>query len=70
MTQQAPCGTGPACKKVCIVSQPTIEEEPEEAATGEAMVMEEVGVAGEPAAEAAVDEDAAMQDVPEAVPLI
>ena len=47
---------GPAHKKVCIVSQPMIEEEPEE----EAMATEEVEVVGEPAAEVAVDEDATM----------
>ena len=69
MTQRAPRGMGPACKKQCIVSQPTIEEEPEEEATGEAMVMEEVGAAGGPVAEAAVDEDATMQDALEVVPL-
>ena len=37
--------------------------------TGEAMVTEEVGAVGEPAAEVAVDEDATMQDVLEAVPM-
>ena len=45
--------------------QLTIKEEPEE----EAMVMEEVEAAGEPAAEAVADEDATMQDAMEVVPL-
>ena len=49
--------------------QLTIEEEPEEEATGEAMAMEEVEVAGEPAVEAAMDEDTTMQDAPEVIPL-
>ena len=42
-----------------------IEEEPEEEVTGEAMVMEEAEAAGKPAAEAVVDEDTTMQDMPE-----
>ena len=45
------------------------QAEPEEEATGEAMVTEEVGPVGEPVAEAVVDEDAIMQDVLEAVPM-
>ena len=69
MTQWAPHGTGLACKKVRIVSQPTIEEEPEEEATGEAMATGEVEAAGEPAVEVVVDEDATMQDAPEAAPM-
>ena len=51
------------------MSQPTIEEEPEEEATGEVMAMEEVEVAGKPAAEVVMDEDTTMQEVPEAVPM-
>ena len=69
VTQQAPRGTGPAHKKVCIMSQPTIEEELEEEAMGEAMVMGEVEAAGELAAEVVVDEDATMRDMPEAAPM-
>ena len=69
VTQRAPCGMGPACKKACIVLQPTIEEEPEEEATGEAMATGEVEAVGEPAAEVAVDEDATMQDALEAAPM-
>ena len=52
------------------MSQLTIEEELEEEAMGEAMVTEEAEVAGKPAADVAVDEDATMQDVPEVVPLV
>ena len=51
---------GPVHKKVRVMSQPTIEEEPEEEAMGEAMVTEEAEAAGEPAVEAVVDEDATM----------
>ena len=47
------------------MSQLTIEEELEEEATGEALVMEEAEVVGKPVAEAVVDEDMTMQDVPE-----
>ena len=69
VTQRAPHGMGPACKKVRIVSQPTIEEEPEEEVMGEAMVTGEVEAAGELAAEAVADEDATMRDAPEAAPM-
>ena len=60
---------GPARKKACIVLQLTIEEEPEEEETGEAMAMGEVEATGEPVVEVAVDEDATMQDAPEAAPM-
>ena len=56
-------------KKARIVSQPTIEEEPEEEATGEAMATGEVEVAGKLAAEVVADEDATMWDVLEAAPM-
>ena len=49
--------------------QPTIKEEPEEGVTGEVMATGEVEAAGEPVAEVVVDEDATMQDVPEAAPM-
>ena len=68
VTQRAPRGTGLVCKKVCVVSQLTIEEEPEEEATGEAMVTGEVEAAGELAAEAVAEEDTTMRDAPEAAP--
>ena len=42
--------------------QPTIKEEPEEEATDEVAVTEEVAAAGKPAVEVVVDEDATMQD--------
>ena len=51
------------------MSQPTIEEEPEEEATGEAMATGEVEAAGKPVAEVVVDEDATMQDALEAAPM-
>ena len=51
------------------MSQLTIEEEPEEEVTGEAMATGEVEAAGEPVAEVAVDEDATMQDALEAAPM-
>ena len=51
------------------MSQLTIEEELEEEVMGEVMVTEEVEAVGEPAAEAVVDEDVMMQDVPEVAPL-
>ena len=60
MTQRAPRGMGPVHKKVRVMSQPTIEEEPEEEAMGEAMVTEEAEAAGEPVVEAVVDEDVTM----------
>ena len=69
MTQWAPRGMGPVCKKAHVVSLPTIEEETEEEVTGEVVVMEEAEVVGEPVAEVVVDEDVTMQDVPEVVPL-
>ena len=69
VTQRAPCGTGPVHKKVRIVSQPTIKEEPEPEETGEAMATGDAEAVGEPAAEVAVDEDATMQEAPEAVPM-
>ena len=65
VTQQAPHGMGPACKKVHVVLQLTIEEEPEKEVTGEVMVMEEAEAAGEPVVEVVVDEDVTMQDMPE-----
>ena len=50
--------------------QPTIEEEPEEEATGKVVVTEEVAVlAVEPVAETAADKDAMLQDVPAVVPV-
>ena len=69
VTQQAPRGTGPACKKACVVLQLTIEEEPEEEATGEAMVTGEVEAAGELVVEVVADEDATMWDTLEAAPM-
>ena len=69
MTQWAPCRMGSACKKVHVVLQLMIKEEPKVAATGEVMVTEEAEAAGEPAAEAVVDEDVMMQDAPEVAPL-
>ena len=69
MTQRAPRGMGPVRKKAHIVSQLTIKEESEEEATGEAMATGEVEVAGKPVAEVVVDEDATMQDAPEAAPM-
>ena len=60
---------GPAQKKARIVSQLTIEEEPEEEVTGEVAVTEEVAVAGKPVVEVAVDEDMTMQDVPAVAPV-
>ena len=59
MTQWAPHGMGPAHRKVCIVSQPMIQQKLEEEAMGEAVVMEVIVVA---------DKDAMMQDVPVVVP--
>ena len=51
------------------MSQLMIEEELEEEATGEVMVTEEAEAAGEPVAEAVVDEDTTMQDTPEVAPM-
>ena len=50
--------------KVRIMSQLMIEEEPEEEATGEVVVTEEVAVVGEPVAEAMMDEDTTIQEPP------
>ena len=60
-------GTG--AQEARVVLQPTIEEEPEEGATGEAMVTGEVEAVGKLAAEVVVDEDATMRDVPEVAPM-
>ena len=69
VTQRAPRGTGPACKKARIVLQPTIEEELEEEATGAVIVTGKVEAAGELAVEAVADEDTTMREAPEAAPM-
>ena len=55
---------GPAWKKAHIVSQPTIEEEPEEEVTGEVVAMGDIVATGEPAVEVATDKDTTMEDAP------